>query len=89
MANGDEGRTPQGAVVSPLLANIYLHYVYDLWAEQWRGRSCARCDDRGCDTPTTPPAGFEHRADAERSWHTLRIRLAEFRPGVAPRTKPG
>ena len=30
--------TPQGAVVSPLLANIYLHYVYDLWAEQWRRR---------------------------------------------------
>jgi RNA-directed DNA polymerase len=30
--------TPQGAVISPLLANIYLHYVYDLWAQQWRKR---------------------------------------------------
>jgi RNA-directed DNA polymerase len=30
--------TPQGAVISPLLANIYLHYVYDLWTEQWRKR---------------------------------------------------
>lgn len=30
--------TPQGAVVSPLLANIYLHYVFDLWAQQWRSR---------------------------------------------------
>ena len=30
--------TPQGAVISPLLANIYLHYVFDLWAEQWRKR---------------------------------------------------
>ncbi len=29
---------PQGAVISPLLANIYLHYVYDLWAQQWRQR---------------------------------------------------
>ena len=30
--------TPQGAVISPLLANIYLHYALDLWARQWRGR---------------------------------------------------
>jgi group II intron reverse transcriptase/maturase len=33
----EEG-TPQGAVASPLLANVYLHYVFDLWAEQWRRR---------------------------------------------------
>ena len=33
----DQG-TPQGAVISPLLANVYLHYVFDLWAKQWRRR---------------------------------------------------
>lgn len=33
--------TPQGAVISPLLANVYLHYVFDLWAQQWRQESCA------------------------------------------------
>jgi len=33
-----ETGTPQGAVASPLLANVYLHYVFDLWAAQWRRR---------------------------------------------------
>ena len=40
----DEG-TPQGAVASPLLANVYLHYVFDLWAERWRQRDARRQRD--------------------------------------------
>ena len=36
-----EAGTPQGAVISPLLANVYLHYVFDLWAERWRRRDAS------------------------------------------------
>ena len=69
--------TPQGAVISPLLANIYLHYVYDLWAEQWRRRhaSGAMIVVRYADDTVV---GFEHRTDAERFLAQLRIRMAEF-----------
>ena len=69
--------TPQGAVISPLLANIYLHYVFDLWAQQWRKR-CARgnvmliryADDLVC--------GFEKADDAERFQEVLRERMGQF-----------
>jgi RNA-directed DNA polymerase len=69
--------TPQGAVVSPLLANIYLHYVYDLWADQWRRRHAhgAVVVVRYADDTVV---GFEHRADAERFLADLRIRMTEF-----------
>jgi RNA-directed DNA polymerase len=40
---GTEG-TPQGAVISPLLENIYLHHVYDLWVDQWRKRAGLEAD---------------------------------------------
>jgi RNA-directed DNA polymerase len=72
----EEG-VPQGASVSPLLANVYLHYVFDLWAHQWRRRH-ARGDVvivRYCDDFVV---GFEHRDDAERFWADLRDRLAKF-----------
>src|SRR3954452_19042310 len=69
--------TPQGAVISPLLANIYLHYVYDLWAEQWRKRHArgAMIVVRYADDTVV---GFEHRADAERFLEAVRTRMAEF-----------
>jgi RNA-directed DNA polymerase len=69
--------TPQGAVISPLLANIYLHYVFDLWAQQWRQRHA--CGDiivvRYADDIVV---GFEHQADAERFMTEMRERLAAF-----------
>jgi RNA-directed DNA polymerase len=72
----EEG-TPQGAVISPLLANIYLHYVYDLWAHQWRQRH-ATGDCVFVRYADDTVVGFQHRADAERFLADLRVRLAEF-----------
>ena len=69
--------TPQGAVISPLLANIYLHYVYDLWAEQWRRRH-ARGDVIVVRYADDTVIGFQHRDDAERFLAELRDRLAKF-----------
>ena len=72
-----ETGTPQGAVASPLLANIYLHYVFDLWAQQWRQREATGnvvfvryADDI--------VAGFELEADARRFWDAMRQRFAKF-----------
>ena len=69
--------SPQGAVISPLLANIYLHYSFDLWAEQWRHRQAQGqviyvrfADDM--------VAGFEHAEDAQRFLDDMRKRLEEF-----------
>ena len=72
----DEG-TPQGASVSPLLANVYLHYVLDLWAEQWRGRH-AHGDVVIVRWADDFIVGFEHRDDAERFLADLRERFAQF-----------
>ena len=72
-----ERGTPQGAVISPVLANIYLHYVYDLWVHQWRRQNAdgnvvvVRYAD---DTVV----GFERRSDAERFVDELRQRLQKF-----------
>ena len=69
--------TPQGAVISPLLANIYLHYVFDLWANQWRQRH-AHGDVIMVRYADDIVVGFEHQADAERFREDMRVRLAEF-----------
>jgi RNA-directed DNA polymerase len=72
----EEG-TPQGAVISPLLANIYLHYVFDLWADQWRKRH-ARGDMIIVRYADDIVIGFESSADAKRFHQDFRTRLAQF-----------
>ena len=60
----DKG-TGQGSVISPLLANVYLHYVFDLWVERWRRRE-ATGDMIIVRYADDIVVGFEHEADARR-----------------------
>jgi hypothetical protein len=69
--------TPQGAVVSPLLANVYLHYVFDLWADLWR-KKVASGDVIVVRYADDLVVGFQHRTDAERFLKEFRERLANF-----------
>ncbi len=69
--------TPQGASISPLLANLYLHYVLDLWARQWRKRR-ARGDVVIVRYADDFIVGFQHRSDAEHFLDDLRVRLRLF-----------
>ena len=69
--------SPQGATVSPLLANLYLHHVLDLWVQQWRKRH-ARGDVVVVRYADDCVVGFEHKPDAERFLDALRERLRCF-----------
>jgi RNA-directed DNA polymerase len=78
-----ERGTGQGSVISPLLANIYLHYAFDLWANRWRQREATGemiilryADDT--------VVGFEHEADARRFLDMMRTRLEEFALSLHP-----
>jgi RNA-directed DNA polymerase len=78
-----EKGTGQGSVISPLLANVYLHYVFDLWAERWRRHEATGemilmryADDI--------VVGFEHEADARRFWDDMRKRFEEFSLSLNP-----
>ena len=75
--------TPQGASASPLLANVYLHYVFDLWADRWR-RQHAHGDVILVRYADDYIAGFEHEDDARRFLADLRDRLAKFCLELAP-----
>ena len=72
-----ERGTVQGGSISPLLANIYLHYAFDLWSEQWRRRH-ARGDMVIVRYADDWVAGFEHRRDAERFEREVGQRLEAF-----------
>ena len=79
--------TGQGSVISPLLANIYLHYAFDLWAERWRRRE-ATGDMIIVRYADDIVVGFEHEtdaqrfldADARRGWRSSRCRCIRTRP---------
>lgn len=78
----EEG-TPQGAVASPSLANVYLHYVFELWAQQWRRREAEGnvimvryADDI--------VVGFQHEADARRFREAMRVRFEQFSLALHP-----
>lgn len=75
--------TPQGSVISPLLANVYLHYALDLWAHRWRGKSVygdvimvRYADD--------VVWGFQYRSEAERFLQELQERLQKFGLALHP-----
>jgi RNA-directed DNA polymerase len=69
--------TPQGSVISPLLANIYLHYVFDLWVETWR-KKYAHGDVVVVRYADDIISCFQHQAEADRFLETFRERLRKF-----------
>jgi RNA-directed DNA polymerase len=75
--------TPQGAVASPLLANIYLHYVFDLWADRWRKRQ-ARGRVIIVRFADDIIIGFEHEGEARRFLADMRQRLEKFALSLHP-----
>src|ERR1043166_991117 len=78
-----ESGTGQGSVISPLLANVYLHYTFDLWAERWRRRE-ATGDMVIVRYADDIIVGFEHEADARHFWDAMRERLQEFSLSLNP-----
>jgi RNA-directed DNA polymerase len=78
----EEG-TPQGSSISPLLANVYLHYVFDLWVRVWR-RTQAHGDMIVVRFADDVVLGFQERSDAERFWKELTERVRKFRLELHP-----
>src|SRR5665647_1244132 len=79
----DDRGTGQGSVISPILANIYLHYVLDLWANRWRQRD-ATGDMIIVRYADDVIVGFEREDDARRFLDAMRARLEEFTLSLHP-----
>jgi RNA-directed DNA polymerase len=78
-----ETGTGQGSVISPLLANVYLHYVFDLWADRWRRRE-AKGEVIIVRYADDLVVGFEYEADARRFWDAMRERFEQFALSLHP-----
>ena len=78
----EEG-TPQGGSASPLLANVYLHYVFDLWVQWWR-RKQAHGDVIVVRFADDIVVGFQGKADAKRFWAELKERMRRFELELHP-----
>ncbi len=78
----EEG-TPQGGSASPLLANIFLHYVFDLWVQAWRQKH-ARGDVIVVRFADDIVVGFQNKSEAERFWKELVERFGKFRLELHP-----
>lgn len=74
---------PQGAVVSPILANIYLHYVFDLWVNVWRDK-VATGDMVVIRYADDSVVGFQHKSDADRFLAMLQERMCKFDMALHP-----
>ena len=80
--------TPQGSVVSPILANVYLHYVLDLWFQKkWRTHE-AKGDTVIVRYADDFVVSFQHKRDAEQFLNDLKERLRMLWTGPAPRQDP-
>jgi group II intron reverse transcriptase/maturase len=79
----NEEGSPQGASISPLLANVYLHYVLDLWVQWWR-RSVARGDVIIVRWADDFVVGFQHETEAKRFLEDLRGRFRKFSLDLHP-----
>ena len=82
-----ERGAPQGAVISPILANVYLHYVYDLWVHRWR-RTRASGDMIIIRYADDTIIGFQHEHEATAFLDDLKERMRAFEIGLAPGQNP-